>query len=627
MEPPPVWQWAEAEYRLTKAYVLPGKFRAHAWQKEPLDAIRHYDKVMFAGPVQTGKSLLAEICVAYAMRHWSLSGMLMYANTVKCEQVLKYRLRPAIAQIPAMRQLWSGKEDDLTVKNLELLNCVWGIASAQNPSDIASFPAIFGYASECAKYEEKSYNPLDMLRGRQQAALSIGMHKLLYESSPWEVGDIFYREIYQRGTLILTPHFKCPHCSDWIVFTDSQIVETGVRDHDPARIRAEKESAVRYECNSCGHEITEIDRCRMLERCVWAADEIVEGRFHQAAETITEAGEVIGDRNRIDAVCFNWNRLIDVGYKFYECLARYFSARVSPDKFRVYETEDQARFWRGKSGDRPSGEELRAKCSNYSMVGPIPQGVVIALCGIDTMDDGFAWAIRGFGQNMESWLLRHGFIECSVKNEIYKSKEAVLNRIREEIEQSPLKYEDGRTLPIFFGLQDRGGHRPADVDYICKNVPWLHSYIGLTRVDIKKPLVQKATEAKWYLGQTHLLSEKVAAYMEMDSWHLPQDVGGDYLEQVVAQYSVESEDNFGQQKIKWVCERSDHFRDCENYIMAGVIALKLDEKLMTKDGVMAVIAKQVALSKPKPPPTPEQKKTREPYRPMRSNRPVRRWSR
>jgi hypothetical protein len=584
---PPVWEWAEKNFSLTKAYVNPGKFVAHQWQREPLDAIRHYHRVYFIAPVQTGKSMMAEICCAYAMERWAMSGMLMYANSRKAEEAFKNRLRPAIEQIPILRKLWSGNDDDLTIKCLSLNSCIWGIASAQNKDDIASSPASFGYASECGKYKAKEFNPLAMLVGRQQASLTTGRHRLLFESSPWEVGDIFYREIYQSGTLILSPHVKCRHCKKWIVFTDNDIKEIG-SDHDPAKIRELKSAAVRYECPLCQNEITEEHRCNMLKNVVWACTEINEGGFTQPAESITEQGEILGTRKNIDAAAFAWNRFVDIGYKFYEGLARFFQARKSPDTYRIYEGEDMARFWRGKGKDKLSGDMLRLKCTDYSMTSPIPDGVVIATCGIDTQDEGFYYVIRGYGTGMKTWLLRHGFVECSVKKEIYKKKETVLEQMRGEINKFPLKYSDERCLQIYFGFIDRGGHRPFDVDYLSKNISWLHAYIGSTRIDPKKPMVLKGVNNKWYLGQTQLLSELFAQYMEMDTWYLPTDIGSDYLDQVVGQYTTEEIDAHGQAKTKWVREKNDHYRDCENYNFAAMKILKLDEVLMQPDGILKI---------------------------------------
>lgn len=586
----PVSVWAEKHFKLTKAYVNPGRFFVYPWQREPLDALNEYDLIYFLGPVQTGKSVMAEVCVGYSIDNYSLNGMLIYANEKTAAKVFKYRIRPSIEQIPALRKYWSGKDDDLTIKNIELQNCIWGIASAENKNDIASFPAGFICASEVSKYRSKDFNQIAMMRGRQQAYLSRGLYKRLLESSPYNTGDIFYNEIYKSGTLILDPFVPCPHCGHYQVLTDSQIFEVcpdGVETKDSARIRRKKDLAVRYECEKCTEEIKEGDRPGMMEKVVWAAPKIEEGKYCQDAEEVTKNGNVLCDREGYEAVCFNWNRLVDSSYKFYECLARFFESRKSPETFRVYQNEDMARFYKIKTS-RLDGDSLLTKCLGYLQDSKVPRGVKVVVCGMDTQDSGFYYEIRGFGRNMESWLLRHGFIECSVNDELFKDRSEIFSLFQEELLSKPLTREDGASLNIKFGFIDRGGHRPADVDHLCNNIPWLHGYIGSTIVNPKLPMIKKSEKESFYLGQTQLFSEQVAQYIETDIWHLPEDVEEDYLTQITAQYGVEEESKHGVVKIKWVCLKNDHYRDCCNLSFASAKILNLDLHLFTEDGMMMI---------------------------------------
>lgn len=578
----PVYEWAEKHFILSKAYVNPGRYIPHQWQRDVLDSIRHYNQVYFQAPVQTGKSLLGEIQAMYAIDTWSLNGMFVYANEKTVKKVFKFRIREAITSIPQLSQYWSGREDDLTISNLELRNCLWGVASAENKNDLASFPAGFVYGSEVSKYRPKDFNPIDMMRGRQQAYLERGIYKRVLESSPLDEGDIFHQEIYKSGTIIVMPHVRCPHCHDWQVLTDSQIMDmTGTKDS--GALRRKKEKAVRYECIACHQEITEKQRVRILNDVVWAAQEIDQVGFKQKGELISPTGEVERDPKDYEAICYNWNRLITPAYKFYECLARFFESSRSTRKLRVYTNEDMARFWETKKG-KQSGDDLKDKAVGYYQSGEsieVPEGVVVCTVGIDTQDTGFYYVIRGYGRDMETWLIKEDFIECSKKREIYKNKGEVLKLFEREL----LKYVPDT---IRFGFIDRGGHRSDLVDFLVEKIPWLHAYIGATRINPKEPYVKESTTANHFMGQTQLLAEEVADYMEGEKWHLPVDIGDEYLKQVVAQYYIEEEDKNGQPVQRWVTEANDHYRDCENYNFAAAFFLHLDKALFSGEGIARI---------------------------------------
>jgi len=57
--------WAEENFYLTEGagYSSTGRIVLYPWERDPLNAIYHYDRVILCGPVQTGKSLIAR-CAA-----------------------------------------------------------------------------------------------------------------------------------------------------------------------------------------------------------------------------------------------------------------------------------------------------------------------------------------------------------------------------------------------------------------------------------------------------------------------------------------------------------------------------------------------------------------------------------
>jgi phage terminase large subunit GpA-like protein len=611
--------WAEKNLTLAEgAYTYPGRLVLHPWQKYPLDLIQVFDKVIYCGPVQSGKSLLADIIMFYAMAVLGTNGLIAYAENETVKEVFKVRIKTMIEKNKCLRDLWDGVEDNLTIDNILLRSCFWRVGSAQNKNSLATFPAGVVIGSEVGKWRKMDYNPVQVLYGRQESYPQ-GLKKSILESSPYDVGDYFYQEIYKSGVIILEPHYPCPVCGKFQVLTDSQIKvripESGEEpNHDPARIRADKEKAVYYECIHCKQEIREKDRPEMDKRVIWAAPEIIEEEvFKQKAETVTLDGKVISDRSRYDTACCLWNRLVDINFTFSECLARFFESLTSPEKRKTYENETMARFSR-KKNNRVEISYLETKKENYRQNEPdafVPDDVLIITAGIDSMDQDFYCAVQGWGPYLSSWILRHGKYYCPITDNLNLNKETMLNGFIKEFFSRPFVKRDGTVMPVRLGFIDRGGHRPDDVDYIVSKIGFLHAYIGLTYSDPKKELVFKSDTGNYYLGQSEQLSEFVGNLIETDAFFFPDDVGYDFLKQITNQFHLKKVDKYGGAKTLWVKGGNDHYRSCLNMSYAAAKILNLDTALFS-EGIISTLEK-AQKSKPKP----EQPKTINHERPGR----------
>jgi hypothetical protein len=351
---------------------------------------------------------------------------------------------------------------------------------------------------------------------------------------------------------------------------------------------------VRYECPLCGKEIPEDARIDMLEKTIWAAPKIELKDFKQEADIITPDGSVveIEDRKKKEGIAVNWNRLIDYNWKFYECLAAFFAALKDSKKKRAYDSEDMGRFPKDDT-NRKSYEFISAKRFGYSQYGPnaiVPDGVYVVTCTMDTQDNGFYITRRGWGKDLEAWLLYHEFVDAPM-NVDAKNKQEVLDIVRPFLEKE-IRKKDGTRMHVIFGLIDRGGHRPEYVDYLCDHITWLHPYVGLTTIDYKRPIIRKSdsgqSHAKLYVGQTKILSSRIEDRLSSKQWHLPDDVTDEYITQVLAQYWIEEVDEHGVVKNEFICLPNDHLRDCENMQEGCAIVLELEEKLSSDDYIKRI---------------------------------------
>jgi len=563
-------EWIEGNFRLSTAYAVPGAIKLFVWQVDPVNAIVYFDEVVFIAPVQTGKSMLGEGVVAYMIDTTTNNMMIVYAKKETIEDVFDERLKPLIKEVPAMRKYWSGEENDLTKKRLKLIHLIARIASAGLKTDIATHNAGFVYGSEIAKWPKKGFSQTKAIEGRKQASRMMGKRtKTIYETSPEHDQDLSYIETHKPGTVTFKPHYKCPHCDHWQWLKDSQIKEKpnarGEKDHSSERIREDK--AAWYECENCKQEITEEQRIEISFDVRWMSE-----------KKKIPFEKLVKMKKRPNRAVFNWNRLVDTTWSFAECLASFYDALNSPnpDDLKTYRNEDMAEYVKLKA-QRYSDSFIRSKCGKYKQYGAdayVPNSVRVLLLAVDTQDSGFYYVVRGYGANLESWLVRSDFIHCDMKE--FSNPAEVLKRFNQEIYRFPYQKRDMTELPIFFGLIDRGGHRSVDVDYIVSHSHNIGAYIGSTSKTA--PLIEQKPSGH-YFGHTERLSRIVQKNMESKIWHLPKDIQPEYCEQVLNQYDEEIIDSRGNSKKKWTCKDPDHLRDCENELAGAVILLDLQSQL------------------------------------------------
>jgi hypothetical protein len=225
---------------------------------------------------------------------------------------------------------------------------------------------------------------------------------------------------------------------------------------------------------------------------------------------------------------------------------------------------------------------------------------------------------------MACWLIRHDFIKCPTDpNEAHQK---VYGAFREALYSEPLLWNDGSEANWKYGLLDRGGHRPADVDFICSHMTNVKAYVGLSRYDDKKPAIFKSEKGEFFLGQPQMLSDYTGTLLASDQMYFPWDTGAEYFDQIWRQFFQKKLNSRGEQEEVWVHGYAgdkdaanlagdsgagpDHLRDCMNLAYAAAKLAGLDKKLFS-DAYCKVlgenkikIAAVDAVLPPRPEPTP-----------------------
>jgi terminase, large subunit len=571
-------EWVEKNFILGKGHARPGPVKLDTWQIEPVNSIQDHPVTILDMPVQVGKSMIGECHLGWIIDNMPMNVMVCFAKSQTVKDVFDERLRPMIEDIPALSRYWNGDPEELTLKKITLAHMIIRIASAEVKSDIATFSAGYIQGDEIAKYPEKDFDQIRALFGRQEAYRRRGTIRATMLSSPDREGDALHTLMYQRGVTNLELFHRCPLCGKYQILTDEQVkeipTESGEFDHNPDRIR--RTDAARYECIHCHKEIRETDRVEMAKSVLWAP----------SYESIMMDGTVTGKEGFV-WTSYNCNRFVDISFTFSECLARFFAARQSPNpvSLKTYQNEDMGRYSKiesrtystnwlmAKRGTGVKDKQYR----QYGETAGYPVGSIVLTAGVDTQDAGFFFVVRAWGENMETWLVLEGFIECPMSDEKYKNKDEIVALINQELVTKLPVRQDGARLPISCAFWDRGGHRHKDVDYIAQHIPWVHAYVGT--VNHRAPLIERSKNGTYFLGHTERLSKTIEGYSESDLWHLPEDISEDYCNQFLKQYWQEKIDRHGNRKEEYVHGGNDHKRDCENLNAAAMVYLQLEQRM------------------------------------------------
>ena len=263
-------------------------------------------------------------------------------------------------------------------------------------------------------------------------------------------------------------------------------------------------------------------------------------------------------------------------------------AKVLIDAYRSGEPERiqaEVNTWGGElfriAGEAPAWEEVASKRRE---VGPkvVVPGVQKITLGADVQRDGIFYTIRGWGQNMESWQLDHGFLAGETEHD------AVWMTLRQVI-LAPLG--DRRIDRAFIDSGYRPGdlHRRPDhaVYTFCRSLPAV-AYPTKGQESMETPYRFRAID--YTVGGTLIKGGVKLCHVDTDyckrwihsrvrwpsgqpgDWHLNRETSDEYCRHIVSEELVLKASGRG----KWVRRsRNNHYLDAEVNALAAALSLNV----------------------------------------------------
>lgn len=468
------------------------------------------------------------------------------------------RVSKMIRTTPALRErLLAGIHDKVTEKWIG--GARLGFAWASSATELASHPAHTALIDERDRMSNDiggEGDPVTLVRGRLKNYYG---SKLFVTSTPTIEHMSPIWDLWLEGTMGVYS-WLCPVCDGWFGPRSELLVYD-----DEASLATIERTAV-IACPHCGAEIHEEQKRDLVSGYVYhtiANDEEPSkpgGPQLEPPENTTASFLVNGlcslfPGGRIGRLARNLEAANRSG---------------SPTRKQSALNVDFGELYRA-SGERPSWQEVEATRTEYKR-GEVPPGVQALTMGIDVQRDRLFWVVRGFGYQLESWLIDHGTIFGATDyDDAWITLGHMLGRqygslmIARAIIDSG--YKPGSEYRRPENIIYQFCRRYAPVAMPSKGYATMRAPLNIT--PLKTEGVQLITFDTDHF-KTGLHIRVRWPQLEPGSWHTHAEIDEDYCRQIVAEEVITTPGG----KRAWVNhKRANHFGDCE--VMALVAARTL----------------------------------------------------
>lgn len=381
----------------------------------------------------------------------------------------------------------------------------------------------------------------------------------------WDQGDEVQSatwKLWQEGTRY---HWAvpCPHCDDYFIPRFKYLVWDD--DATPFEV---KDSA-KMVCPHCGTLIDQSYKDDINARGVYVAP----------GQTIDKSGEVHGEAPASDSCTF-WVSGLMSAWRTWGDRAQDFLLAVrsgDPDRIQAVLNTGMGELYTLK-GEAPPLEAVKRLRLPYKL-GDLPSNrIKKIILTADVQKNGLYYEVRGWGSDLESWQLEHGFLAGATDGDLVWDDLA--------------KFKDFHYggLPIDRALID-SGYRTQFVYTFCRRFPyWALSTKGRDTIDatpLQRSKIDVGTTtgrrlagglAVWHINTDYFkrwIHERIVRDPELPGgFHLAEDTSDDYCKQLVSEARVVKPSG----KVVWQrVYKQNHYFDTSVLQIAGAYSLNLQQ--------------------------------------------------
>ena len=381
----------------------------------------------------------------------------------------------------------------------------------------------------------------------------------------WDRGDEIQSatwKLYQEGTRY---HWAvpCPHCEDYFIPRFKYLVWD--EDLTPFEVK----ERVKMSCPNCGTLIDQSYKDALNERGVYVAP----------GQTITADGEVQGKPPVSDSATF-WVSGLMSAWRTWGERAQDFVLAVrsgDPDRIQAVINTGFGELYTLK-GEAPAVELVKRLRQPYKL-GTLPSNKIVKIVlAVDVQKNGLYYEVRGWGSELESWQLEHGFLAGATDGD--------------QVWDDLAKFKDFHYggLPIDRALIDSGYRTQFVYTFVRKFPYWALATKGRDTIDatpLQRSKIDVGTTtgrrlagglALWHVNTDFFkrwIHERILRDPALPGGlHLAEDTSDDYCKQLVSEARVVKPSG----KIVWQrIYKENHYFDCMVLQVAGAYSLNLQQ--------------------------------------------------
>ena len=423
--PPPeltVSDWADRYRRLSsEASAEPGAWRTDRapYQRGIMDAISDplIREVWVMKSAQVGWTELLNNVVGYHV-HQDPAPMLLVQPTLEmAEAWSKDRLAPMIRDSAVLAERIAdprSRDSGNTLLHKKFAGGQLTVAGANSPASLASRPIRIVLFDEVDRYPASAGTEGDPISLGKKRTQTFWNRKVLAGSTPTIKGSSRIEVGFESGDQRFY-EVPCSHCG-----TFQRLVWSQVRWPD-----GQPELAA-YVCVSCGDELGEADKLKMLQ-----------------------AGQWVASRPGRGIASFHISELYSPWSSWAEMAVAFVAAKRLPETLQTWVNTSLGETYEER-GEEVKAQGLAARREQYTAQ-RIPPGVVLLTAGVDVQDDRLELSVWGWGTDEEAWLVEHRVLPGNPGSEsLWADLDAAL--------AAPRSSEDGRRMLIEAAAVDSGGH-------------------------------------------------------------------------------------------------------------------------------------------------------------------------
>lgn len=498
------------------------------------------------------------------------------------------RIAKMIRSTPVLwERLAKGQRNKVTEKWIG--GARFGLGWGSSATELASHPAAVALVDELDRMGADvggEGDPVELVSGRLK---NYRGSKLGITSTPTieHASAIWAR--FEEGTMGMWA-WECPHCSGWFIPRLDVLVYQADGTLDDVAASA---SVV---CRGCGAALRDDDKPRLNARgrMVYHGKPNPDDPMRPLEPSETPRPSATASF-WVSGLCSPW-------VTFGGVARRLEAAQRSREQTRI---QGVVNVWGGETfrviGDRPEWQEVQA-CAGAYELGEIPHGVQVLTMGVDVQRDRLYFGIRGWGHQLESWLIQRGEVLGRT------DYDDTWIRLGNYIKQAYGSHVIAR-VGVDSGYKPGSEYRrPESIIYsFARRFPGVvfptKGYASMSRPVNLTPIQSEGCTLITFDSdhfKSHLYALVRWPQADPGAWHVPRDIDEDYCRQMVAEEVVITPAG----KRVWVDHRRpNHYFDVEviNLVLARTLNL---EALPTPEEQQAETKRRIAAQFPETAPAP-----------------------